>query len=284
MPKRDLFPGLEAIVAHGARMSWMGLLRPGDPFPLARRCRRAVLRAEGEEPLRRGFGTWSKRYRRYTTQLSSPLVSVTPIEPGQSAPDGVQVLLHWVSRAAFEGTGAGTVCAGDGWPASLWERFLADPERDPSLPLATALRRFRVGSATSDAPVVVAWRAALSNDRSALAAEVGTSLVPVPARLVLPDGDSDCILSWCPGAPLFPSLRTALDAPAPGATVPDLAAQARYYLECTLAAQHGVEFGPSDCVRDAEFERSSAYRALAPDLVEAEWRSIADRGRLDALG
>jgi hypothetical protein len=280
MARDDPFPGLEAIVAHGARMSWTGLERPGDEFPAARRCRRAVLRSESGPALRRGFGTWSGRYRRYTTQLSSPSVSVWPLEPDARAREGVQTLLHWVPRRSFEHTGPGSVCAGDGWPVALWERFLADPGRDRALPLATALRRFLDSDASAEHPVVAAWRAAVSGHRGGN----GRGLVPVPARLVLPEAESDCLLSWSPGAPVLASLTEALTGSAAPEGDPDLAAQARYYLECTLGRFHGVEFGPADSVPDAEFERSEAYRGLAVDLEPLERRRIAERGRLDRLG
>ena len=116
---------LELIVAHGARMSRTGLLRPRDEFCRCYRARLATLSAEREPPLERYFGAWSARNHRFTANLSTPRVRVRPEGPEEPPGEGIRCILYRVDRVDGTTTGPGGVCLGDGWPVELWKTFLA---------------------------------------------------------------------------------------------------------------------------------------------------------------
>ena len=280
---------LEPIVAHGARMSWAGLLRPGDEFCPAVRSRRATLTCESGLPLRRYYGGWSAKYRRFTTNLSSTRVVVRPIEPGETPGDGVQCLLHWVERQNMLRTGPGGVCSGDGWPVELWARFTARLEMLSGGSVAEKLRAFAQSDIDSNVPIVTEWRSLIHGTQPrgwARDSRTDRGWIPVPATIESPHGPGACIVSWSPSASVFQSLSEALDSREAKRGRVDLASQAAYYLECTLAEMHGVSFGPLDAIKDEAFEASPPVRALADSYRNLERQRIADplRGHLNRLG
>jgi hypothetical protein len=301
---------LEPIVAHGARMSWAGLLRPGDEFPLPRRSRLGVLTAAavGAAP-KRYFGAWSGVYRRFTSNLTSPGIMVTVMPPSGRRPTvegerGIECVVHWVDRRDALRTDAKGVCHGDGWPLALWEAFVSRIDDLPQGSVAKRLRIFAAASSTSreeeerEDPVVREWRALLRGASPPLPparSRLGPGWVPVPATLLTGSGartgvGSYCILSWSPqrpaGAPIFRSLSEALSSSEALRRKPDLQSQARYYLECDLAKLHGVRFGPDDLLEDEVFARTPEVLSLRERLTAAERERIADPrfGLLDRFG
>jgi len=280
---------LEPIVAHGARMSWAGLLRPGDPFPPALCSRLGTLTAESGPPLRRFFGSWSERYRRFTSNLSSAKMRVQTVEPGQRPDGGVQCVVHWVDSRAMRGLGRGSVCAGDGWPAELWRAFNSQIENLPPGSLAERLSSFRDSRLEERNPIVSGWRDAIREGRLRPSAEPLAhrgGLIPVPATLVTEAGPTACIVSWDPRGQEFRSLSSAIKSPRAQSGPLDLESQARYYLECTLATLHGVRFGPYDAIEDEGFAHSRDVLRLENSLKGLEQERIADPkfGLLDRLG
>ena len=282
-------PNLEPMVAHGSRMSWAGLLRPGDAFCPARRSRLATLTSESGPALKRFFGAWSVRYHRFTTNLSSPRVVVRPVEPGQQPGEGLQCILHWVKREDMVRTDPGGVCQGDGWPAELWKTFTSSLDSLPGRSVSEKLRSFLESDLRADIPIVAEWRdllQPLSGRRKTADAYLGWGWIPVPETLELPSGTSACILSWSPSPFRFDSLRLALESADARLGRPDLPNQARYYLECMLAKLHGVTFGADDAIEDKWFEHDSSVVGLANPFAELENQRIADPGlgRLDRFG
>ncbi len=282
-------PELEPMVAHGSRMSWAGLLRPGDEFCPAVRSRLAWMRSRDGPPLRRYFGAWSERFRRFTVNLSSPRVSVRVVGAESSRGDGILGLVHWVRRSDMLRVGPGGVCYADGWPEGLWQSFLSARSRLPGATVGEKLAGFVDSNAGQNVPVVAEWRALLRNPgrRSGPSGtHLGTGWVPVPAALEVPGGPQRCILSWSPSPVELPSLSEGLASIDAGPDDPDLAHQAAYYLECTLSRLHGVRFGRFDSIQDRRFERIRAVRELESAYRDLESRRIADpiRGRLDRFG
>jgi hypothetical protein len=280
---------LEPMVAHGARMSWAGLLRPGDSFCPTLRSRLATMTSEFGPPLKRYYGTWSAKYRRFCTNLSSPRIVVGVREPGDSPEEGIQCILHWVAREDMIRTDTGGVCHGDGWPTELWERFTARLDQLGSGSVGDKLRSYANSDVDSDIPIVEEWRALIqgrSPDTPSAEATIGEGWVPVPADLKTPARRRTCILSWSPSALRFQSLREALGSPEARARQLDLKNQAAYYLECQLARLHGVSFGSWDSIEDRWFEEAPQYGALADGYYALERGRIADpsKGRLDCLG
>ncbi len=278
---------LEPIVAYGARMSWTGLLRPGDRFPRSRTARWATLHSEAGPSLERYFGAWSSSHRRFTLNLSSPRVIVR-VGRGQRARDpGLECIVHWIAREDLLRTGPGGACHGDGWPVDLWERFVARRDRLPGTSVGEQLRAYSESDMDADLRVVAEWRRMTGPGAVARAPASGRSgWLPVPARMDSPSGAGSCIVSWSPSPARFASIRDALDSAAREGEIPDAMDQARYYLECRLARFHGVRFGPGDRVVDRAYERRAIVRALAATLLPAERAHIEDpgRGRLDRLG
>ncbi len=279
----------EPVVAHGARMSWAGVLRPGDEFCRVVRSRLATLTGEAGAPLRRYLGTWSTRYRRYTTNLSSPRVTVRPVEPGARPGGGLQGILHWVERRDLLRTGRGGVCEADGWPAELWERFSARLDELPEGSVGEKLSWFLASTLESEVPIVSEWRARVLGGSVAGGGEggsLGERWVPVPARLETSSGTSACILSWSPTPRAFVSPLAALEARGPAGETVDRVNQAKYYLECLLGRLHGVAFGHFDAVEDRSFAQIPEVAGLAEAYGVLERSRIADprRGRLDRFG
>lgn len=279
----------EPIVAHGARMSWAGLLRPGDEFGPPRRSRRAVLSAASGPGLRREFGAWSSRYHRFTSNLSSPDLTVRLLDPGEAPGVGVCALVHWVDRATVHGWGPGSVCGADGWPVELWQRFVRERDHLPGRTIAEQLRAFAFGPGPPGPPIVEAWRNRIRpGDRSMTPTDgsLGPGWLPVPASLESPAGSTACIVSWSPSPLRFASLSEALDSPFALEHPPDRTRQAEYYLECVLARLHDVRFGADDRLEDPTYERSTEVRRLIGPWKELEARRIADErwGRLDRRG
>jgi len=279
----------EPVVAHGARMSWAGLLRSGDPFCPSARSRRATLTEEAGVPLRRFYGTWSARYRRFCTNLSSPKVVVRPVEPDHVPGRGIQCILHWVCREDLLRTDSGGVCRGDGWPLRLWECFTDRLGELPAGSVGEMLEAYRVSVLDRDVPIVEEWRDAILGTaprKPPSESQLGEGWIPVPARVESPSGPAACIFSWSPSTFAYRSLQEAIGSPEAKARHLDLTSQAVYYLECQLAKLHGVTFGPGDTVEDRWFEHSSPFGSLV-DRYQAEERlRIADpsKGRLDRFG
>jgi len=277
-------PALEPIVAHGARMSWAGILRPGDEFPLATRSRLGVMTTEIGPALARCFGAWSQRYLRFTANLTSPRVRVRVLEPGQASGDGVQCVVHWVDRRHLLGTGPGTVCAGDGWPEELWRAFMAKFDDLPPGTVAERLRHFATDAGRAGEPGIVAeWRRRLGSGeppRVDNSVAGGGGWMPVPADLVTPAGTSQCILSWAPNAASYTSLTEAMSNA--GRRL-DLASQASYYVECVLAKLHGIQFGPHDRIEDESFARRSEGQDSIRRVQPCEEQHVASAkfGRFD---
>jgi hypothetical protein len=268
-------------------MSWAGILRPGDEFPRATRSRLGLMTAVSGTALTRCFGPWSRRYRRFTTNLTSPRIRVELLEPGQAPGEGVQCVVHWVDRRYVLGTGPGTVCAGDGWPEQLWSAFIAKFDELPAGTVAEKLRHFATEVDDGSAPeALTEWRSRFRSGeppRANGASTLGQGWVPIPADLVTPTGTSQCIISWAPTAATYTSLSEALAKPVGLEQPPDLASQARYYVECTLAKLHGVRFGPHDWIEDESFAKRPEVEEATPRLQPFEEEHIAspEFGRLD---
>ena len=280
---------LEPIIAHGSRMSWLGVLRPGDEFSRPVRSRLAVLTAESGPTLARYYGTWSEKYRRFTTNVSSPRIAVRQLRTGQEPGPGLHCVLHWVKREDVARSGPGSVCQGDAWPPALWQGFLSALPRLPAGSIAEKLRDFAESDLLSDVPVVRQWRAWLhesapEGDGSEPSTEYG--LIPVPATLRTMRTTRACIVSWSPTTRRFRSLTEALESPEGLRRKPDLGNQARYYLECVLAKHHGVLFGTGDSVEDQRFEQTPEFQKIVNELTGSEIARLADPayGRFDRFG
>lgn len=280
---------LVPVLAHGARMSWAGLMRTGDEFPPGPRSRRATVTTSDGAPLQRFYGGWSDRYRRFTSNLSSPRLRVRVEDPDAAPAAGIQAVVHWVPRAALTGTGPGSVAAADGWPRALWAAFEAQAGGERGRPLGEQLQAFLHATSSEEVPVVRAWRRLLRAGSAAGAdavAEIGGAWVPVPAPLEGGEVPELGVVSWSPSPWRFASLGDALGSDAARDRPVDLALQARYYLECRLAALHGVRFSADDRLIDRAFEAGPAVRALRGEMTALERRRIGDArfGRLDRRG
>jgi hypothetical protein len=279
----------EPIVAHGARMSWAGILRPGNSFPTALSSRLGTLTTESGPPLRRFFGSWSARYRRFTSNLSSAKILVQTAENGQRLERGIQCVVHWVDSRAMRSLGPGSVCAGDGWPFALWKAFTSEIDNLPPGSLAERLFSFRDSRLQEGNPAVAEWRATLREGRLRPSAEPlarRDGWIPVPATLLTEAGSTACIVSWDSNGKEFHSLSGAIKSPGAQRDPPDLVSQARYYLECTLASLHGVRFGPYDAIEDNGFAHSREVLKLEDSLKRLEQERIANPkfGLLDRFG
>lgn len=280
---------LEPIVAHGSRMSWAGMLRPGDEFPRANMSRLAVLRAESGPPLTRYFGSWSTRYRRFTTNLSSARIEVRTVEPGERPGPGIVVIVHWIDANDLRRSDVGGVRAADGWSPELWNAFTSEIDHLPLGTISEKLRSFLDSRRQERDPIVAGWREMVREGAtrpSFPATSTVAGWVPVPARLTADTVTTDCIVSWDPQAPAFDSLSDALESPWAVRHPPDRMNQARYFLECELAQLHGVRFGSCDSVDDRRFARSPECSALREAFARLERARISDpeRGLLDRFG
>ncbi len=186
------------MIAHGSRMSWTGILRPGDEFARARKSKLAVLKTKSGPPLRRYFGKWASAYRRFTTNLTSPKIVVKTLELGEHPSDGITCVLHWVDRRDMLRSDKGGVCFGDGWPVKLWEAFISQLDRLPNGTVGEMLRSFSESTLLDSNEPVSEWRSRLREGRMLLEEEksvLGESWLPAPAMLVSEIGTSECIVS-----------------------------------------------------------------------------------------
>jgi hypothetical protein len=278
---------LEAIVAHGSRMCWAGLMRPADEFPSPVKSRLAVMTTESGPHLRRGFGGWSDADHRFTSNISSPRIRVRELRPDERPPEGVPCLLVWARRRDFLASGKGGVCRADGWPERLWEAFLSEVDELPGETLAGRLMAFLESSKPGAGREVEGWRQSIRAGRPKQST-IGLRYVPVPAKLTTEDGgESLCIASWSPAGGLFESLSKALASREAERRLIDLVSQARYYSECILGQFHGVEFGgPDDSMEDRLYARGAQVAKIMDSFAKAERKRIADPkfGRLDRFG
>jgi hypothetical protein len=274
---------LEPIVAHGSRMSWAGIFRPGDEFPRSRKSQLAVLTAESGPPLTRYFGKWSGTYRRFTTNLSSAKLVVKALEPGRRPGDGIRCVLHWVDRRDMVRSDNGGVCVGDGWPVELWKAFVSELDNLPDGTVAEKLRSFSESNFQEGNAMVAEWRRRLRAGRVIPPERgrpvFGESWLPIPARLDAENGTTGCIVSWAPSARVYRSMSEAI-ASSEAVHKPDLVNQARYYLECNLAKLHGVKFGKDDYVEDEVYERTAEVLKVGKSLMKLERERIAKLGPL----
>lgn len=275
---------LEPIIAHGSRMSWAGIFRPGDEFPPARKSQLVVLTAESGQPLKRYFGKWSGTYRRFTTNLSSAKVVAKALEPGRRPRDGIQCILHWVDRRNMVRSDKGGVCHGDGWPVKLWKDFVSELDNLPGGTVAEKLRSFSESNLQERNAMVAEWRARLKEGRVIPLAlghpAIGENWLPTPARLDTDNGTTECIVSWAPFATVHRSMSEAI-ASSEAVQKPDLVNQAKYYLECALAKLHGVRFGRDDYIEDEAYERTAEVLEVGKTFRKLERERIAKFGPLD---
>lgn len=269
---------LEPVVAHGARMSWAGLLRPGDEFPRALRSRLAVITSDSCPSLRRHFGSWSDRYRRFTSDLSSPDIEVEVVEPGETPSDGIGCVVHWVRREDLVHMGKGGVCVGDGWPVDLWKAFVGEMAYLPKGTVAEKLAHFLDSARREDEPAVAGWRRAVNKAKLVGSrGAAGRAWLPVPAKLSTSEGSGTCVFSWSPAAEFYPTLSEALDSPEGRLLKPDAASQARYYAECVLAKLHGVSFeNLGDFLEDEGYAARPAVRRVVSPLLKLEAKRVGD--------
>ena len=270
---------MEPMVAHGSRMSWAGILRPGNEFAPAFRSQLAVMTAESGPPLKRYFGKWDATFCRFTMNLTSSKIRVAALQPGQRSEGGVMCVLHWVDRRDMVRSDRGSVCYGDGWPTGLWEAFTSQLANLPDGTIAEKLQGFLGSDLLDENESVRLWRARVRGGAT-VPAEARTFIdahwLPVPAALVSDDGPSRCIVSWSPGADFYRSMSDALASRGAEQRTPDPANQAKYYLECTLSKLHGVRFGPDDHVEDPRYEDTREVREISESLERLERHRIAD--------
>ena len=116
----------------------------------------------------------------------------------------------------------------------------------------------------------------------------GYGWLPVPAKLTSDEEESGaCILSWSPGGTFYRSLSEALGSPEAARKKPDLANQARYYVECMLGRLHGVSFAnQNDLLEDRVYAKRPEVREIRTSLTRLERERIADPalGLLDRFG
>ena len=283
-------PNLEPMIAHGSRMSWAGILRPGDEFTPAIKSQLAIITADSDIPLRRYFGKWNSAYNRFTTNFTSPKIKVRAVEPDEEPSDGIQCILHWVDPKDMIRSDKGSVCYGDGWPKELWDLFTSQLDNLPEGTVAEKLRSFLDSSLEGENRFVSLWRKRLRNG-TLVGFEEQDKLdkywLPVPATLIVGAGTTQCIFSWSPGALFYKSLTEALSSAEAIEKRPDPQNQAKYYLECFLAKLHGVKFSSqNDFLDDEEYANRPEVRALEATFTRLEKERILDSryGRLDRLG
>lgn len=267
---------LVPIVAHGARMSWTGILRPGDQFPLPRRSRLAALSAASGSSLRRRFGSWSERYRRFTTNLSSAQLDVRIVRPEESDPDGILGLVHWLEPTRFAHSGPGSVPAADGWSPRFWDSFLSILDRWPTGNVAEKLWKLLERPLEDEPPPVTEWRSLVRRDPAPAEGHAGGGWIPIPATLHSDRGTTRCLVSWDPRASSYGSLSEALSSDEGRRRGADPESQARYYLECRLGTLHGVRFGALDAIEDLAYARSSSVEAIQHVVEKLERERLTD--------
>jgi hypothetical protein len=276
--------GLEPMVAHGSRMSWAGILRPGDEFPRAAKSQLAVMTSKSGAELRRYFGQWSVKYRRFTTNLSTSRIRVRALASGEKLGRGIQCILHWVARKDMVSSGRGSVCYGDGWPRGLWEAFASELDRLPAGTVAERLHHFLDSDSQQENEWVSLWRKRVkvgSLVRSGKQTDLDSYWLPVPATLEVVGGatatTTHCVVSWSPGAPFYESLSEALSSGEAKVRNPDYHTQAKYYLECVLGKLHGVRLdSPGDYVEDAEYAARPEVKELLASFTRLEQERIQD--------
>jgi hypothetical protein len=279
---------LEPMIAHGSRMSWAGILRPGNEFAPAKKSQIAVITEVSGERVTRSLGNWNSSYRRFTTNFSSPELKVEAVHPGEKTGKGIQCILHWIERSDMIRSDEGGVCYGDGWPKELWDAFISEASTLAGETIAKKLRVFLDSDLKGENRMVAQWRSRVRegvlvppNEQS----EIDKSWLPVPAKLFLDDKESECIFSWSPGASFFHSLSEALASPEARQKKPDLSNQARYYLECTLAKLHGINFDdPNDFLEDRKYALCSEVKEIQDSFSKLELERISKFGRLDKFG
>ncbi len=280
--------GHELVIGHGARMSWAGLLRADDEFPPFTRARLATLTSTDGTVLRRAYGAWSDRYRRFTSNLSTPHLALRLRAPDPRSTDGICCVVYWVDRGRVSATGPGSVCQGDGWPAELWTAFAARLGQLEGRSVGQQLRTFAGSDLDGALPIVAAWRRFLRARASSRSenAGLGAGWIPVPVPVEPGRGAEVAIASVSPSRVSYTCLTDALASPGARRRRPDSTAQATYYLECLLGRRHGVAFGPHDRLEDRAYEATSAVRRLARSMTAQERDRIATPwlGRLDRFG
>ena len=277
---------LEPMIAHGSRMSLAGILRPGNEFPRAKKSNLVVLKSDEGPALERYFGKWDSTFKRFTTNLTSTKIRI--IGSDRQA-NGIQCILHWVERKDMIRSDRGSVCQGDGWPVELWNAFLSELDNLPSGTIGEKLSCFLDSDLKEENSLVSKWRSRVREGRIAESPEesiIDKSWVPVPASLVIGNAKTKCIFSWSPGARFYPSISEALSSKEAIEKKPNLENQAKYYVECTLAALHGVRFGSNDHVEDMKYTFTDEVQRVQKDMVKLEQERIADRnlGFLDRFG
>ena len=280
---------MEPMVAHGSRMSWAGILRPGNEFAFASKSQLAVMTTESGPPLQRYFGKWDAAFRRFTVNLTSSKIRVVALQPGQRSEKGVMCVLHWVDRRDMVRSDRGSVCYGDGWPTELWEAFTSQLADLPDGSIAEELQRFLDSNLLDENEAVALWRKRVKGGVTVPPEErasIDERWLPVPALLVSAEQPSRCIVSWSPGADFNRSISDALASRVASPRRSDLTNQAKYYVECTLSRLHGVRFGPDDCVEDLRYEDTKEVLEIRESFEKLERQRIADPklGLLDRFG
>ena len=252
---------LEPIIAHGSRMSWAGILRPGNEFAPAKKSQLAVITGDSSNSVKRYFGNWNSSFSRFTTNLTSPNIRVEAVKPGNRPSDGIQCILHWIDSEYMIRSDKGSVCYGDGWPKDLWNAFIFQlGSVSEGTTIAEKLRSFLNSDLQETNELVSQWHRRLragSLVSSEKQLEIDRSWLPVPAKLVGSHISTQCILSWSPGATFYRNLSEALASREASVKRPDPMNQAKYYLECTLAKLHGVSFDfADDLLEDQKYAQS----------------------------
>lgn len=279
---------LEPIIAHGSRMSWAGILRPGDEFTPAVKSQLAVIDPDSNDALKRYFGKWDSKYQRFTTNFTSSKIRVRAISPRQEVKgDGIQCILHWLDRKEI----IRPTFYGDGWPKELWDTFRAHLDNLPKGTVAEKLRSFLDSDLEQKNEFVSLWRRRIKtgtlvgpDDQKGL----DKYWLPVPATLILEDKTStQCMFSWSPSATFYETLSEALTSSEANEKKPDHQNQAKYYAECVLAQLHGVNFdSPSDFIEDQTYSNRAEVRELLSSFGKLEKERISNKrfGKLDRFG
>ena len=288
--QKDRGTSLEPMIAHGSRMSWAGILRPGNEFTPAIKSQLAIITADSDVALRRYFGKWNGAYNRFTTNFTSPKIKVIAVQPDEEPGDGIQCILHWVYQKDLIRSDNGSVCFGDGWPKEFWDVFTSELDNLPEGTVAAKLRSFLDSDLQAENEIVSLWRKRLRNGtlvRFEEREELDKYWLPVPATLVVDKVKTQCVFSWSPGASFYGSLSEALSSTEGIEKKPDYQNQAKYYLECVLAKLHGVKFTfPNDFLEDEEYANRPEVKALQGPFTQLEKERISDRrfGLLDRFG
>jgi len=173
----------------------------------------------------------------------------------------------------------GSVCYGDGWPTHLWNAFISKLEALADGSVAEKLHSFLNSELLNSDEIVTLWRervraGEIVHPQKRLS--IDTYWLPVPATFI----------SWSPGASFHRTMTEALASKEATLRKPDLAKQAKYYLECTLLRLHGVTFGPDDYIEDRAYAVTRNVREIQESFEKLERQRIADPklGLLDRFG